>query len=284
MKNTCTLGNQKQTGNLKIIKQDADSEKNLEGVSFKIKKKDENKYIQVKTGDGWKKDITGIVHVDDMKTVNTENEATIFTTNSDGIIEVRNILKGTYYVEEVSVGDIYFGYEVDDDYITWSYTSTANKDNTGSGKGHIATVEVVARASYNTKEPPKEENRNEIVVFKNKRKYIKLSGYAWEDKRVGGKDNKAGNEKCDVEENTESNKEEDKRLANVLVKLYSWEGKLLGQTITDEKGNYVFGTKSMADINGDGIISIVDVTEITRVISSGETNKYTNGLMDINKD
>lgn len=53
------------------------------------------------------KDITGIVHVDDMKTVNTENEATIFTTNSDGIIEVRNILKGTYYVEEVSVGDIY---------------------------------------------------------------------------------------------------------------------------------------------------------------------------------
>lgn len=284
MKNTCTLGNQKQTGNLKIIKQDADSEKNLEGVSFKIKKKDENKYIQVKTGDGWKKDITGIVHVDDMQTVDTENEATIFTTNSDGIIEVRNILKGTYYVEEVSVGDIYFGYEVDDDYITWSYTSTANKDNTGSGKGHIATVEVVARASYNTKEPPKEENRNEIVVFKNKRKYIKLSGYAWEDKRVGGKDNKAGNEKCDVEENTESNKEEDKRLANVLVKLYSWEGKLLGQTITDEKGNYVFGTKSMADINGDGIISIVDVTEITRVISSGETNKYTNGLMDINND
>lgn len=276
--------NKKQTGNLKIIKQDADSEKNLEGVSFKIKKKDENKYIQVKTGDGWKKDITGIVHVDDMQTVDTENEATIFTTNSDGIIEVRNILKGTYYVEEVSVGDIYFGYEVDDDYITWSYTSTANKDNTGSGKGHIATVEVVARASYNTKEPPKEENRNEIVVFKNKRKYIKLSGYAWEDKRVGGKDNKAGNEKCDVEENTESNKEEDKRLANVLVKLYSWEGKLLGQTITDEKGNYVFGTKSLADINGDGIISIVDVTEITRVISSGETNKYTNGLMDINND
>ena len=276
--------NKKQTGNLKIIKQDADSEKNLEGVSFKIKKKDENKYIQVKTGDGWKKDITGIVHVDDMQTVDTENEATIFTTNSDGIIEVRNILKGTYYVEEVSVGNIYFGYEVDDDYITWSYTSTANKDNTGSGKGHIATVEVVARASYNTKEPPKEENRNEIVVFKNKRKYIKLSGYAWEDKRVGGKDNKAGNEKCDVEENTESNKEEDKRLANVLVKLYSWEGKLLGQTITDEKGNYVFGTKSMADINGDGIISIVDATEITRVISSGETNKYTNGLMDINND
>lgn len=276
--------NKKQTGNLKIIKQDADSEKTLEGVSFKIKRKDENKYIQVKTGDGWKKDITGIVHIEDMKTVDTENEATIFTTNSDGIIEVRNILKGTYYVEEVSVGDIYFGYEVDDDYITWSYTSTANKDNTGSGKGHIATVEVVARASYNTKEPPKEENRNEIVVFKNKRKYIKLSGYAWEDKRVGGKDNKAGNEKCDVEENTESNKEEDKRLANVLVKLYSWEGKLLGQTITDEKGNYVFGTKSMADINGDGIISIVDVTEITRVISSGETNKYTNGLMDINND
>ena len=96
--------------------------KNLEGVSFKIKKKKTktNTYRlkQVMVG---KKDITGIVHVDDMQTVDTENEATIFTTNSDGIIEVRNILKGTYYVEEVSVGDIYFGYEVDDDYITWSY-------------------------------------------------------------------------------------------------------------------------------------------------------------------
>lgn len=280
MKNTCTLENQKQTGNLKIIKQDADSEKNLEGVSFKIKKKDENKYIQVKTGDGWKKDITGIVHVDDMQTVDTENEATIFTTNSDGIIEVRNILKGTYYVEEVSVGDIYFGYEVDDDYITWSYTSTANEDNTGSGKGHIATVEVGIIESYNTTETPREENINETIVFKNKRKYIKLSGYAWEDERVGGKDNIPGNEKCDVEENTEGNTEEDKRLANVLVKLYSWDGRTLGQTITDEKGNYVFGTKSMADINGDKRIDTRDVTEMEIAIISGKTNKK----MDINND
>ena len=276
--------NKKQTGNLKIKKQDADSGKILEGVSFRIKRKDKNKYVQVKVGDDWKKDITGIVHVDDMQTVDIENEATIFTTNSDGIIEVRNILKGTYYVEEVSVGDKYFGYEVDDDYITWSYTSTANKDNAGSGEGHIATVEVGIIESYNTTEPPREENRNEILVFKNKRKYIKLSGYAWEDERVGGKDNIPGNEKCDVEENTEGNTEEDKRLSNVLVKLYSWDGKLLGQTITDEKGNYVFGTKSMADINGDGIISINDVTLIQKAIIEGNTNKYTNGLMDINND
>ena len=276
--------NKKQTGNLKIKKQDADSGKILEGVSFRIKRKDKNKYVQVKVGDDWKKDITGIVHVDDMQTVDIENEATIFTTNSDGIIEVRNILKGTYYVEEVSVGDKYFGYEVDDDYITWSYTSTANKDNAGSGEGHIATVEVGIIESYNTTETPREENINETIVFKNKRKYIKLSGYAWEDERVGGKDNIPGNEKCDVEENTEGNTEEDKRLSNVLVKLYSWDGKLLGQTITDEKGNYVFGTKSMADINGDGIISINDVTLIQKAIIEGNTNKYTNGLMDINND
>lgn len=280
MKNTYSLENTKQTGNLKIIKQDADSEKTLEGVSFRIKSKDKNKYIQVKTGNEWKKDITGIVHIDDMKTVDTENEATTFTTNSDGIIEVRNILKGAYYVEEVSVGDKYFGYEVDDDYITWSYTSTANEDNTGSGKGHIATVEVGIIESYNTTETPREENINEIIVFKNKRKYIKLSGYAWEDERVGGKDNIPGNEKCDVEENTESNKEEDKRLANVLVKLYSWDGRTLGQTITDEKGNYVFGTKSMADINGDKRIDTRDVTEMEIAIISGKTNKK----MDINND
>lgn len=39
---------QKQTGNLKIIKQDADSEKNLEGVSFKIKKKTKTNTYRLK--------------------------------------------------------------------------------------------------------------------------------------------------------------------------------------------------------------------------------------------
>ena len=40
--------NKKQTGNLKIIKQDADSEKNLEGVSFKIKKKTKTNTYRLK--------------------------------------------------------------------------------------------------------------------------------------------------------------------------------------------------------------------------------------------
>ena len=244
MKNTYSLKNEKQTGNLKIKKQDADSGKILEGVSFRIKRKDKNKYVQVKVGDDWKKDITGIVHVDDMQTVDTENEATIFTTNSDGIIEVRNILKGTYYVEEVSVGDIYFGYEVDDDYITWSYTSTANEDNTGSGKGHIATVEVGIIESYNTTETPREENINETIVFKNKRKYIKLSGYAWEDIVFGKNSERIWLYSDNLNDN------QDKKLNNVVVNLYKENGvKLDTERITGynkngdkiEDGSYVFG-------------------------------------------
>ena len=126
MDNKYWLNNDKQTGNLRIEKQDADSGKYLKGVSFKIKRKDENKYVQVKVGNEWKTDCTGIIHVDNMKYVNTKDEATTFTTDDNGIIEIRNVLLGTYEVEEISVGDEYFGYELDDNYISWSYKSAVD--------------------------------------------------------------------------------------------------------------------------------------------------------------
>lgn len=244
MKNTCTLENQKQTGNLKIIKQDADSGEHLKGVSFTIKSKDEgeNKDKYIKVND--LKNAEGIIHVNKMDFVDTENEATIFTTNDDGIIEVRNILKGIYEVKEVSVGDKYFGYELDDNYISWSYTSVAHDENYGEGNGSTATVTVKSRASYNTTEPPREENRNEILVFKNKRKYIKLSGYAWEDIVFGKNSERIWLYSDNLNDN------QDKKLNNVVVNLYKENGvKLDTERITGynkngdkiEDGSYVFG-------------------------------------------
>lgn len=244
MTNTCILKNTKQTGNLKIVKQDADSKttKYLEGVSFQIRRKDEDKYIQVKVGDEWKTECTGIIHVDDMKYVDKESDATTFITNGNGIIEIRNILKGTYEVEEVSVGDKNFGYDIDDEYINWSYTSVANDENTGSGKGHIATVAVWRRSSVNTKDPPENENRNEILTFKNKKKYIKLSGYAWEDFYYGKQSNRnnvyQGGNLTDENGNTVA--DNDKRLNNVPVRLVKTDGTSI-ETMTSEDGSFVFG-------------------------------------------
>ncbi len=232
MTNTYALKNTKQTGNLKIEKQDADSGEYLKGVSFKIKKKDENKYIQVNVNNQWQTNCTGIVHLDDMRLVDQEDSATTFITDDNGIIEIRNILKGTYEVEEISVGEN-FGYEVDDNYITWSYTSVANDNNTGSGNGSIATVTVNRRSSVNTKNPPDYENRNEILTFKNKRKYIKLSGYAWEDII----DPTKAQDRDDIYDPSIS---KDKRLNNVKVTLYKADGTILAetttQTITNSKG------------------------------------------------
>ena len=245
-----TIKNTKQTGNLRIEKQDADSGEYLKGVSFKIKRKDENKYLQVKIGDEWKTECTGIIHVDNMKYVDTESNATTFITDDDGIIEIRNILKGTYEVKEVSVGDEYFGYDIDDNYITWSYTSVANDENTGSGNGSIATVTVKRRSSVNTKNPPDYNNRNETLIFKNKKKYIKLSGYVWEDMYYGKQSNhnslwNSGNL---TDENGNTIADNDKKLNNVAVRLVKSDGTFIERLTgynsdgsRGEDGAYVFG-------------------------------------------
>lgn len=271
--------NTKQTGNLRIEKKDKDSQKALEGISFKIKKKNDDgkdEYVQIKVGNMWWKKAVGTVHVDNMKYVE-ENKATTFITDARGIIDIRNILIGKYYIEEVSVGDKYFGYELDDNYINWKVYSMINSEytNQGSSMGKVATVEILRRDSRNTAIQPADETRRETVIFENKQKYIKLNGYAWEDKRIEDKETSPGNKEYD---------EKDKRLANVQVKLYSYDGRLLGTTYTDKNGNYTFGTKSMADIDGNGEIDLTDVLLIQRAIAAGNTNKYTNGLMDVNND
>lgn len=271
--------NTKQTGNLRIEKKDKDSQKALEGISFKIKKKNDDgkdEYVQIKVGNMWWKKAVGTVHVDNMKYVE-ENKATTFITDARGIIDIRNILIGKYYIEEVSVGDKYFGYELDDNYINWKVYSMINSEytNQGSSMGKVATVEILRRDSRNTAIQPADETRRETVIFENKQKYIKLNGYAWEDKRIEDKETSPGNKEYD---------EKDKRLANVQVKLYSYDGRLLGTTYTDKNGNYTFGTKSMADIDGNGEIDLTDALLIQRAIAAGNTNKYTNGLMDVNND
>ena len=66
----------------------------------------------------------------------------------------------------------------------------------------------------------------------NKREYIKISGYAWED-RV--------QDKTSVKDNLWNENTEDRRLQYVTVRLVKADGTVLATTVTDENGEYIFG-------------------------------------------
>lgn len=229
-----SVENQKQTGNLIITKKDTDSQKRLKGFSFKIKNL-EGKYIIIKNDSGEKQDkITEAIHVGGMETTDNIDEATEFITDNDGKIQIYNILKGKYVVEEVSVGNNYYGYELDENYISWR-KSTRTENTTGiskPGKGNNIETYVGRQFSNKTEINSKDSINNSVTVY-NKKKYIRLSGYVWEDKNV--RDNLY-------------NSENDKLVKNVTVRLKDKDGNIVnfktetGETVseilTGEDGKY----------------------------------------------
>ena len=108
--NIVIVRNQKQTGNLRLIKVDKNNKsKKLKGVKFKIKYG--NKYIRIINSAGNEQSlVTGVGNISKIRYVSKSN-ATEFKTNKDGIVEIHNILVGTYTIEEVSVGTNY-GYKI----------------------------------------------------------------------------------------------------------------------------------------------------------------------------
>lgn len=229
-----SVENQKQTGNIKITKEDTDNRKTLKGFSFKIKDS-EGKYIIIKNDSGEKQSkITGAIHVGSMETTDNKNEATEFITNENGEIQIYNILKGRYIIEEISVGNNYYGYELDENYISWRKT-TKTEDFTGiskPGKGNNIKTYVGRQFSNKTEINSKDSMNNSVTVY-NKKKYIRLSGYVWEDKNV--RDNLY-------------NSENDKLVKNVTVRLKDKDGNIVnfktetGETVseilTGEDGKY----------------------------------------------
>ena len=166
---TATIKNTKQTGNLKIHKQNEDNGKALSGFSFKISDASGN-YIVAVDSSGVKKKVTGNIRLTNMQKTANPSEATEFTTDANGDIGIYNMLAGTYRITETSVGNnIYF--EVDNNYISWS-------SNKGSGKGNTAVVEVGRQSSNNTNGVNGNVN---LVTVKNRQKYIDLSGMVWDD-------------------------------------------------------------------------------------------------------
>ena len=237
-----TAINEKQTGNLTIQKKDADSDDiKLEGVSFRLRRVTSNEclgsgYVVGMQGDSASnatpiETATGKVYFANMTVTNNPEEATTFVTDEQGIIEIYNIVIGEYVVEEISVGDN-FGYDIDPDYISWEITNS-NGETSTVNHSTSATIEVVRQKSTDTTPEAADqgtENADQIVT-KNTRKYIKIRGFAWEDREEG---------KDSTKDYIWKDGTGDKRLANVPVRLITANGEII-TTVTDENGEYVFG-------------------------------------------
>ena len=223
---TTTVTNEKQTGNIKIVKKDANNNSIvLPGVTFKLRNASGQYIIAVDSNGKVQKQVTGTIHLGNIQTTTNINDATAFITDSNGMIRIYNIPTGRYQAIETSIGDN-FGYEVGDGYITW-------ESNVGTGSGNNSSVNVTRETSTNTgTSVGTGDNLFDILTIKNKRAYIKIRGYAWEEKTDG---------KNSVKDGTWNDGTEDKRLANVTVRLINAKGQTLGTAITNTNGEYVFG-------------------------------------------
>ena len=235
-----TINNEKNTGNLSINKLDYDNrDLSLSNVDFKILTQNEDgndEYVVINNiGNGIAQGTVRISDDSGMSTTSNSSQATTFRTDNKGQANIVNMLEGTYKIEEVSVG-YNFGYDVDGNYI-WYKTDEVD-ENGNSEEQKLADDEeprIIIAVEHQSSLETSNVNTNQYnrVYVYNKRKYIKVSGFAWED-RIN--DNKESKKDSRWVENTD-----DKRLQYVPVTLKKADGSVIGSTITDKDGKYVFG-------------------------------------------
>ncbi len=220
------LKNVKDTGNVQVIKKDTHNNNIvLPGVSFKIKNEYGQYIIAVDTAGGVQKKVTGSIHLGNLQTTGNINDATEFVTDNHGMIRIYNLLTGRYQVIETSVGNN-FGYEVGDAYVNWT-------SNVGSGSGNNAMIEVNRKTSQDTgTNAGTQDSLFDSVTIRNKREYIKIRGFAWEERTDG---------KTSTKDYTWNDRTEDKKLANITVRLKNSSGRTMAEAITNANGEYVFG-------------------------------------------
>lgn len=189
---------------IRITKTDADSGKALKNVGFIVYNETEGKWVQDGTP---------------AKYVDSRNDATVYRSNSNGEVNIRNLnKKGVYTIYEIVNPN--FG-----------YIDASVDDPSNVVEANIKAVGQTVRLNIT-----------------NKRTYIKLSGYVWED---------IVSEKQSIRNylyNQDANDDFDKLLANITVSLRDKNGNLLqaynddGQPIgeiqprkTNSQGRYEFG-------------------------------------------
>ncbi len=227
------LNNPKQTGNLRIRKIDPDSGRALEEVSFKVRLPNGNYLVAIDNYGNSQTRVVGSVLLSEMGETNSESDATEFVTDSSGNTEIHNILVGNYQVIETSLGDRE-AYELDDNYIFWT-------SNSGSGTGRIANVRIDRQPSYSTRDTTN-TNVSEVTV-KNRRKYINLSGYVWQDIPQIGKDTEGGNGLY----RDNDNDSRDRLLEGILVQLKDKNGTVA--QLKDKDGN-IYSAEKTTDSKG----------------------------------
>ncbi|MBR3249575.1 MAG: hypothetical protein IKF83_02625, partial [Clostridia bacterium] len=162
---SATLTNQKETGKLIIEKKDKDNSNiKLAGVQFKLKK--DGSYVKLNGASS----LTGTQTITAETNANANgSDATILITDANGRIELNDILTGSYSLEEISVSNNY--YELDGNYI---YNGNDKVGNDANGKPNSIPISIT-------------RNNTSTVNVNNRRKYVDLSGYVWEDGLIGGK-------------------------------------------------------------------------------------------------
>ncbi len=234
------INNKKNTGNLNINKLDYDNRNlTISNVDFKLAIKDDDgseEYVVINNiGNGIAQGTTLISDNSGMRMTKNSSEATTFRTDNNGQIKILNMLEGTYEVKEISVG-YNFGYDIDGNYIWYKTDEPDENGNYIEQKlSEDEDGEIVVTVEHQSSLETSNVNTNQYnrVYVYNKRKYIKVSGFAWED-RIN--DNKESKKDSRWVENTD-----DKRLQYVPVTLKKADGSVIGTTITDKDGKYVFG-------------------------------------------
>ncbi|MCI8470837.1 MAG: hypothetical protein HFJ35_05120, partial [Clostridia bacterium] len=272
--------NIKFTGNFQIKKVDKDTGKPLEGVSFKLQSTTKG-YVQAYTNDSttYEPQLIGENRLTNLTYTSDINQATEFITNEDGIIGIYNILMDTpYYVHETSVGKN-SQYEIDDNYIDWTYTST-NATNNKSGTGHTATITIVRQKSTDTNAV---NTVHDTLTVRNRKKYINLSGFVWEDLQLI---EKADDEKIDFNGiyDRDNPNNPDKLVEGIKVTLMDSEGNpvLLKD---DTFGNPQENPKT-TNTKGEYRFELVEIDKLSTYYITFEYNgmSYTNVEPNIEKD
>lgn len=146
--------------------------------------------------------------------VEDRNNATEFATDANGEISLENLLIGDYKAYETK--NPHYGYEI----YTEGFTTTPQK--------------------------PVLPDTTSKIDAPNERKFIKLSGFVWEDMIDGKKAIRNHRYNTPGEETADGN---DRLVANVTVNLKDINGKIIDTKITDSNGAYQFKDVLIDDLD-----------------------------------
>ncbi len=181
----------------------------------------------------------GEVNITKQEYTDNIEEATIFVTNKEGKLSINNLAlaarhknleigkQDICYYEIIEIKNPHYGYELDNNYITWEVPDLS--------EGEAIPNPVNTSLWF----IPKNQTDTNITVG-NEQKYVKISGYVWED-RPNGKENTRN----DLYQETAE--DHDKLVEGIKVVLHNTKTGKSYEKWTDSNGEYIFGGQ-----NADG--------------------------------